>query len=44
MAILLTITDLALFEIINSVDNAVINAEVLSKMGAKARRWGSRGL
>lgn len=39
MAILLTILGLALFEIINSVDNAVINAEVLAKMGQKARRW-----
>ena len=39
MAILLTIFGLALFEIINSVDNAVINAEVLAKMGQRARRW-----
>src|SRR3989338_5060970 len=39
MASLLTILGLALFEIINSVDNAVINAEVLAKMGQKARRW-----
>src|SRR3989344_8389770 len=39
MAILLTVLGLALFEIINSVDNAVINAEVLAKMGQKARRW-----
>ncbi len=39
MSGLITILGLALFEIVNSVDNAVINAEVLSKMGEKARRW-----
>lgn len=39
MATLLTILGLALFEIINSIDNAVINAEVLTSVGAKARRW-----
>jgi hypothetical protein len=39
MAAILTILGLALFEIINSVDNAVINAEVLAKMGPRARRW-----
>lgn len=37
--ILLTIFGLSLFEIITSVDNAVINAEVLSGMSKKARRW-----
>ncbi len=37
--VLLTITGLALFETISSVDNAIINAEVLSTMGQKARRW-----
>ncbi len=37
--ILLTIAGLALFETISSVDNAVINAEVLTKMSARARRW-----
>lgn len=37
--ILLTILGLALFETISSVDNAIINAEVLSTMTAKARRW-----
>jgi hypothetical protein len=30
---------LCLFEIISSIDNAVINAEVLGTMGKKARRW-----
>ncbi|MFA6908121.1 MAG: DUF475 domain-containing protein [Candidatus Micrarchaeia archaeon] len=38
-AALLTILGLVLFESITSVDNAVINAEVLSKMSKRARRW-----
>lgn len=37
--ILLTIAGLTLFEIISSIDNAIINAEVLSGMQARARRW-----
>ncbi|MBI2031063.1 MAG: DUF475 domain-containing protein [Candidatus Levybacteria bacterium] len=37
--ILLTILGLSLFEVITSIDNAVINAEVLSSMSQKARRW-----
>ncbi len=37
--LLLTIVGLALFEIIISVDNAIINAEVLGTMSKKARRW-----
>ncbi len=37
--ILFTILGLSLFEIITSIDNAVINAEVLSGMSQKARRW-----
>lgn len=36
---LLTIIGLSLFESISSIDNAIINAEVLSTMSAKARRW-----
>ena len=36
---LLTIVGLSLFEAVTSVDNAIINAEVLSTMGKKARRW-----
>ncbi len=39
LSILLTIAGLALFETISSIDNAIINAEVLSTMGQKARRW-----
>lgn len=38
-AITLTVVGLCLFEIISSIDNAIINAEVLSTMGKKARRW-----
>ncbi len=36
---LLTIIGLSLFETVSSVDNAIINAEVLSTMGARAKRW-----
>jgi len=36
---LFTIVGLSLFEIISSVDNAIINAEVLSTMSKRARRW-----
>lgn len=39
LPLLLTILGLALFETVSSVDNAIINAEVLSTMTAKARRW-----
>lgn len=38
-SIIFTIAGLALFETISSIDNAVINAEVLSTMSRKARRW-----
>lgn len=36
---IITVLGLCLFEIVSSIDNAVINAEVLSTMGKKARRW-----
>ncbi len=36
---ILTVIGLSLFEAVSSVDNAIINAEVLSTMGARARRW-----
>lgn len=36
---LLTVAGLCLFETITSVDNAIINAEVLSTMQQKARKW-----
>jgi uncharacterized protein len=39
LGILLTILGLCLFETVSSIDNAIINAEVLSTMGQKARRW-----
>jgi hypothetical protein len=38
-SILLIIAGLCLFETISSIDNAIINAEVLSTMGGRARRW-----
>src|SRR3989344_217799 len=37
--LILTILGLSLFEIITSIDNAIINAEVLSGMGRRAQRW-----
>lgn len=37
--IILTILGLSIFEIITSLDNAIINAEVLGGMGKKARRF-----
>lgn len=39
MGALLTVIGLSIFEIISSIDNAIINAEVLSGMGARARKW-----
>ena len=36
---LIVVAGLCLFEIISSIDNAIINSEVLSTMGPKARRW-----
>ncbi|MBI4649567.1 MAG: DUF475 domain-containing protein [Bacteroidia bacterium] len=38
-SILLTVAGLILFEVISSIDNAIINAEVLSTMTQRARRW-----
>ena len=35
----LIIAGLTLFEVINSIDNAIINSEVLSTMSARARKW-----
>ncbi|CAN5179108.1 DUF475 domain-containing protein [soil metagenome] len=37
--LILTVIGLSLFEIISSIDNAIINAEVLSTMSQKARKW-----
>jgi hypothetical protein len=37
--LILSIGGLCLFEIISSIDNAIINAQVLSTMQEKARKW-----
>jgi uncharacterized protein len=39
VSILITVAGLCLFETISSIDNAIVNAEVLSTMGQRARRW-----
>jgi hypothetical protein len=39
ISIVLIIAGLCLFETISSIDNAIVNAEVLSTMGERARRW-----
>lgn len=39
LTIIITVLGLSLFEIVISVDNAIINAEVLGTMSKKARRW-----
>ena len=39
LSIVLIIAGLCLFETITSIDNAIINAEVLSTMSERARRW-----
>ncbi len=38
-SLVLIIAGLCLFETITSIDNAIINAEVLSTMGERARKW-----
>ena len=37
--ILLTVIGLAVFETVSSIDNAIVNAQVLATMGPQARRW-----
>ncbi|ADK13849.1 Integral membrane protein TerC family protein [Clostridium ljungdahlii DSM 13528] len=39
ISIILIIIGLCLFEVVSSIDNAVINAEVLSTMSEKAKKW-----
>ncbi len=39
VSIILIVAGLCLFETISSIDNAIINAEVLATMQPKARRW-----
>ena len=36
---LLVVAGLSIFEVVNSLDNAIINSEVLSTMSAKSRKW-----
>ncbi len=38
-SMIITVLGLCLFEIVSSIDNAVINAEVLGTMSEKAKRW-----
>lgn len=37
--IIITVLGLCLFEIISSIDNAIVNAEVLSTMSKKSQKW-----
>src|SRR3989338_8966762 len=37
--IILSVLGLCVFEVVSSIDNAVVNADVLSTMGQKARKW-----
>jgi hypothetical protein len=39
LTVVLTVLGLCVFETVSSIDNAIINAEILSGMGARARRW-----
>jgi hypothetical protein len=39
LSVILIIAGLCLFETITSIDNAIINAEVLSTMSERAKRW-----
>ena len=39
LSIILTVFGLSLFEVVSSIDNAIINAEVLATMSKRARRW-----
>jgi hypothetical protein len=39
VSIILIVAGLALFETITSIDNAIINAEVLTTMSEKAKKW-----
>lgn len=36
---ILVVLGLTLFEVISSIDNAVVNADVLATMSRPARRW-----
>lgn len=39
LELIIIVTGLSLFEVINSIDNAIINSEVLSTMSEKSRKW-----
>lgn len=39
MSIVVIVAGLILFEVVSSIDNAIINAEVLTTMSQRARRW-----
>lgn len=39
LSIILVVGGLVLFETITSIDNAIINAEVLTTMSERARKW-----
>ena len=39
ISIIVIVFGLCLFEVISSVDNAIVNADVLSTMSKKARKW-----
>lgn len=39
VSIIIIVAGLCLFEVISSIDNAIINAEVLSTMQQRARKW-----
>jgi len=39
LSMIITVAGLCLFETVSSIDNAIINAEVLSGMGKQSRRW-----
>ena len=39
LPMILTVLGLCVFEIVSSIDNAVVNAEVLGTMSPKGRRW-----
>lgn len=38
-SLIITVSGLCLFEVISSIDNAIVNAEVLSTMSKKGRKW-----
>lgn len=38
-SVILTVIGLCIFEVVSSIDNAVINAEVLGTMSEKGRKW-----